>query len=237
MAYYEADTFGHAVGTGRPVAEMCASKETSFEHFGAKQAHYDTHAVIYYEGDPAKRLYELASGTVMLYKLLPDGRRQVVEVLRPGDLFGLSGAEENDCTAETLTDAKVNEIDLRHIEKSADLQRHLTKCLTKQMRVLHEHAVLLGRKSAVERVASFLMHLVPNRGGLGCTGPVDESEDGYDLQLHMTRQEIADYLGLTIETVSRVVSDMKRRGIIRVDRSDKIHLNKVCGLCQMTGMH
>ncbi len=84
MAYYEADTFGHAVGTGRPVAEMCASKETSFEHFGAKQAHYDTHAVIYYEGDPAKRLYELASGTVMLYKLLPDGRRQVVEVLAPG---------------------------------------------------------------------------------------------------------------------------------------------------------
>jgi CRP/FNR family transcriptional regulator len=53
----------------------------------------------------------------------------------------------------------------------------------------------------------------------------------------MTRQEIADYLGLTIETVSRVVSDLKRRGVIRVDRADQIHLNKVCSLCQMTGMH
>ncbi|QDG79800.1 cyclic nucleotide-binding domain-containing protein [Labrenzia sp. PHM005] len=216
---------------------MCATEQASFEDFGAKRAHFETHAVIYYEGDPAKRLYELVSGTVMLYKLLPDGRRQVVEVLRPGDLFGFSGTEENDCTAETLTDAQVNEISLKQVENSSELQRLLTKSLTNQMRLLHEHAVLLGRKSAVERVASFLIHLVPDRGGLGCVGPNDGSADGFDLQLHMTRQEIADYLGLTIETVSRVVSDMKRRGIIRVDRSDKIHLNKVCGLCQMTGMH
>lgn len=105
------------------------------------------------------------------------------------------------------------------------------------MRLLHEHAVLLGRKSAVERVASFLMHLVPDRGGAGCVGPEDDTEDSYDLQLHMTRQEIADYLGLTIETVSRVVSDLKRRGVIRVDKADKIYLNRVCTLCQMTGMH
>ncbi|WP_420411690.1 Crp/Fnr family transcriptional regulator [Roseibium sp.] len=237
MAYTDAGTYGHGAGAGRTAAAMCATEQASFEDFGAKRAHFETHAVIYYEGDPAKRLYELVSGTVMLYKLLPDGRRQVVEVLRPGDLFGFSGTEENDCTAETLTDAQVNEISLKQVEKSSELQRLLTKCLTNQMRLLHEHAVLLGRKSAVERVASFLIHLVPDRGGLGCVGPNDDSADGFDLQLHMTRQEIADYLGLTIETVSRVVSDMKRRGIIRVDRSDKIHLNKVCGLCQMTGMH
>lgn len=237
MAYYEADAFGQGASAGRLSAPVCATPASSFEDFGAKRSQFETHAVIYYEGDPARRLYELVSGTVMLYKLLPDGRRQVVEVLRPGDLFGFSGMEENDCTAETLTDAQVNEIDLKHVEQSADMQRLLTKCLTNQMQTLHEHAVLLGRKSAVERVASFFMHLVPHRGGVGCTGPEDESSDGFDLQLHMTRQEIADYLGLTIETVSRVVSDMKRRGIIRVDRSDKIHLNKVCGLCQMTGMH
>lgn len=237
MGYYEAGAYGQGASSAHSAAPMCASQTTSFEDFGAKRSQYDTHAVIYYEGDPAKRLYELVSGSVMLYKLLPDGRRQVVEVLRPGDLFGFSGMEENDCTAETLTDAQVNEIDLKHVEQSADMQRLLTKCLTNQMRILHEHAVLLGRKSAVERVASFLMHLVPDRGGVGCAGPEDANEDGYDLQLHMTRQEIADYLGLTIETVSRVVSDMKRRGVIRVDRSDKIHLNKVCGLCQMTGMH
>lgn len=237
MAYFDAGTPGQGAGARPQGVPLCTSGRTSFSDFGGKTSRFDTHAVIYYEGDPAKRLYELVKGSVMLYKLLPDGRRQVVEVLRPGDIFGLAGGEENDCTAETLTDAEVQEIDLRHVEGSDALQRTLTRCLTNQMRVLHEHAVLLGRKSAVERVASFLMHLVPERGGVGCIGPSEVSDDGYDLQLHMTRQEIADYLGLTIETVSRVVSDLKRRGVIRVDKADKIHLNKVCSLCQMTGMH
>lgn len=237
MAYLEASVYGQGGVPRRGEAPPSAKRTASFGDYGAKPARYEGHAVIFYEGDPAKRLYQLAKGTVMLYKLLPDGRRQVVEMLRPGDIFGLSGADENDCTAETLTTAEVNEIDLKQVERSHELQRLLTKCLTQQMSVLHEHAVLLGRKSAVERVASFLMHLVPERGGVNCVGPSDEACDGFDIQLHMTRQEIADYLGLTIETVSRVVSDMKRRGIIRVDRSDKIHLNKVCGLCQMTGTH
>jgi len=237
MALLEAGTAGHVAGASHPGVALGVSRPASFSDFGGKAAQYEAHSVIYYEGDPAKRLYELVKGTVMLYKLLPDGRRQVVEVLRPGDIFGLAGGEEYDCTSETLTDAEVHEIDLRQVERSDELQRTLTKCLTNQMRVLHEHAVLLGRKSAVERVASFFLHLVPERGGAGCIGPRDEADDGYDLHLHMTRQEIADYLGLTIETVSRVVSDLKRRGVIRVEKADKIHLNKVCSLCQMTGMH
>ncbi|MEP0233925.1 MULTISPECIES: helix-turn-helix domain-containing protein [Roseibium] len=239
MAYLEHEAngqYGAARAAARP---MAVATQPTFEAFGAKLTKFGAHDVVYYEGDEAKRLYQLASGTIMLFKLLPDGRRQVVEILRPGDIFGLSAGEEQDCTAETLTEATVREVDLKQVEASVDLQRQLTKCLTNQMNILHEHAVLLGRKSAVERVASFLMYLVPNRGGgVGCVGPdPSKSDDGCDLQLHMTRQEIADYLGLTIETVSRVVSDLKRRGVIRIDRSDKIHLNRICGLCQMTGIH
>lgn len=237
MAYLEYEAIGQAAGGRRPIGHPLKGSSASFSSFGAKRTGLNAHQVVYYEGDSAKRLYELASGTVMLFKLLPDGRRQVVEVLRPGDIFGLSSEDEYDCTAETLTPSEIHEIDLRQVEASADLQRQLTKCLTQQMQVLHEHAVLLGRKSAMERVASFLMYLIPNRGGVGCMGPVEDSEDGCDLQLHMTRQEIADYLGLTIETVSRVVSELKRRGIIRIDRADKIHLNRICSLCQMTGIH
>lgn len=237
MAYLEASVIDHGA-VARPTGRTpCSPAKSNLSDFGGKSTAYETHAVVYYEGDPAKRLYELVRGSIMLYKLLPDGRRQVVEVLRPGDIFGLASSDENDCTAETLTSSIVQEIDLRQVERSQELQSILTKSLTSQMHVLHEHAVLLGRKSAVERVASFLMHLVPDRGGLGCAGPEDEENDGFDLQLHMTRQEIADYLGLTIETVSRVVSDLKRRGVIRVDKADKIHLNKVCSLCQMTGIH
>lgn len=237
MAYLDVRTSARIAGAASGSAPICAPGKTSFAEFGGRAAQYGTHAVIYYEGDPVKRLYELVKGSVMLYKLLPDGRRQVVEVLRPGDIFGLAGSDEHDCTAETLTDAEVQEVDLRQVERSDELQRALAKCLTNQMRALHEHAVLLGRKSAVERVASFLMYLVPDRGGTSCVGPGDDTEDGFDLELHMTRQEIADYLGLTIETVSRVVSDLKRRGVIRADRADRIHLNRVCGLCQMTGIH
>ncbi|MCX2723614.1 Crp/Fnr family transcriptional regulator [Roseibium salinum] len=236
MAYFDVGA-GQISGVRPSGAPVCAPGKTSFADFGGKAARYGAHAVVYYQGDPVKRLYELVKGSVMLYKLLPDGRRQVVEVLRPGDVFGLAGSDEYDCTAETLTEAEVQEIELRHVERSDELQRSLAKCLTNQMRALHEHAVLLGRKSAVERVASFLMYLVPDRGGASCIGPVGDADDGFDLHLHMTRQEIADYLGLTIETVSRVVSDLKRRGVIRADKADRIHLNRVCGLCQMTGMH
>lgn len=239
MAYLEQDSNAVYGGMNRPSTKIEKDVDlATFGDFGAKLATYNVHDVVYYEGDTAKRLYQLSTGTVMLFKLLPDGRRQVVEVLRPGDIFGLASDNEHDCTAETLTDVKVYEIELRQVEASVDLQRHLTKCLTQQMQVLHEHAVLLGRKSAIERVASFLMYLVPNRGGTGCIGPdPDKEDDSCDLLLHMTRQEIADYLGLTIETVSRVVSDLKRRGVIRIDRSDRIHLNRICSLCRMTGIH
>jgi len=237
MAYLQHESAGQAAVRQNVLDRLPDTAGASFAAFGAKRTRFESHDVIYYEGDPAKRIYELSSGTVMLFKLLPDGRRQVVEVLRPGDIFGLSNGDEYDCTAETLMPSEVHEIDLKQVESSVELQRKLTKCLTHQMHVLHEHAVLLGRKSAIERVASFLMYLVPNRGGVGCVGPADENNDGCDIHLHMTRQEIADYLGLTIETVSRVVSELKRRGVIRIDRADRIHLNKVCSLCQMTGIH
>ncbi|WP_208983496.1 Crp/Fnr family transcriptional regulator [Pannonibacter carbonis] len=216
-------------GTAEASATLCS--------FGAKSVQFRPHEVVYFEGDPADRIFEVARGTIMLFKLLPDGRRQVVEILRTGDIFGIPNGSEQDCTAETLTDAKVNSLDLSQVETSAAVQRQLTKCLIAQMQSLHEHAVLLGRKSATERVASFLMHLVPERGTNSCAGPVDEANDSRQVKLHMTRQEIADYLGLTIETVSRVISDMKRRGLINVERNDEIRLNKVCAVCQLTGRH
>ncbi len=96
--------------------------------------------------------------------------------------------------------------------------------------------MLLGRKSAAERVASFLMRFVPNRGVMGCVGPRSASDDKV-VVLRMTRQEIADYLGLTIETVSRVLSDMKRRGLISIEKNDRIRLGDVCRVCKLTGIH
>jgi CRP/FNR family transcriptional regulator, nitrogen fixation regulation protein len=127
-------------------------------------------------------------------------------------------------------------LDRRDIERSTELQSHINHCLVSRIEALHSHAVLLGRKSAHERVASFLMRFVPNRGVVGCPGPKSDSDDRV-VVLRMTRQEIADYLGLTIETVSRVLSDLKRRGVISIEKNDRIRLNSVCRVCKMTGIH
>lgn len=198
---------------------------------------FDSHEVLFHEDDAADHLYEVASGSIMLYRLLADGRRQVVDILSAGDLFGMSVTGIYDCSAETLVPSDVRVLDKREIERSADLQNHVNRCLMGRIEALHSHAVLLGRKSAAERVASFLMRFVPNRGMIGCTGPKAGGGDEKVVVLRMTRQEIADYLGLTIETVSRVLSDLKRRGIIAIEKNDRIRLTDVCRVCRLTGIH
>ncbi|WP_186385870.1 MULTISPECIES: Crp/Fnr family transcriptional regulator [unclassified Stappia] len=232
MAYLDrtSETIGQQRVTGRAVREVAKTPT-------ARVQRHEQHHVIFYEGDQAERIFELQDGIVMLYKLLPDGRRQVVEILNRGMIFGTAGGERYDCSAETLTPVRLAVHDRREVDASAVLQSHVAKCLMSQMERLHEHAMLLGRKSAMERVASYLIRMVPNRGGEGCTGPLSETCDPHDLVLTMTRQEIADYLGLTIETVSRVISELKRRGVIRLERQDRIHVTRVCGLCQLTGIH
>jgi CRP/FNR family transcriptional regulator len=85
-------------------------------------------------------------------------------------------------------------------------------------------------------VASFLMRWVPGRGDYRCPGPRD-GEDRTEFKLEMTRQEIADYLGLTIETVSRTLTKFKRRGIVAIDKLDEICVRDICTLCRMTGTH
>ena len=194
------------------------------------------HDAVFYEGDPAERVYELIEGAVMLFKLLPDGRRQVVEVVAPNALFGIVAGKLYDCNAETLTPSVVRILDRRELEGSAQFQGHVAACLREQIERLHDHAVLLGRKSAFERVATFLMRFVPARGQPGCSGPEGEKDEQL-IELTMTRQEIADYLGLTIETVSRVISDLKRRGLVAIEKQDRIRLTDVCGICRLTGTH
>ena len=202
----------------------------------AQRHAFAPHDVIFFEGDPANRVYELGEGALMLYKLLPDGRRQVVEIVAAGDLFGLDDGDIHECSAEALTPVVVLSYDRGHVERSPEFQRRLAACMRVKLSSLHEHAVLLGRKSALERVASFIMRLVPNRGGYHCVGRAGEA-DPAQVRLTMTRQEIADYLGLTIETVSRAFSELKRRGLVVAIRQDELRIVDVCGMCRLTGAH
>lgn len=235
MAYLEHTAAGGAV-EAHPNFDIDKLWAEYIDSPKAKRHTLKPHDVVFYESDPADRLYELISGSVMLYKLLPDGRRQVVEILGPGDLFGLHGGKYFDCTAESLTNAEIRVLNRRDIDHSLGLQQHVGRCLIAKMESMHDHAMLLGRKSAMERVASFLMRLVPNRGMIDCPGPAHEIDEKL-VELSMTRQEIADYLGLTIETVSRAISELKRRGLVRIEKQDKILITRVCGICKLTGMH
>lgn len=195
------------------------------------------HTIIFMEGDDADKIHEIVEGAVMLYKLLPDGRRQVVELLSAGDIFGVSALKQRDCAAETLTNAVVVCYEKHQVGNSPALQQKITGCLTRKLHDMHDHAVTLGRKSALERVTTFLMRFVAGRGGAECIGRKLNGPDEAVVHLAMTRQEIADYLGLTIETVSRAFSELRRRGAIVIDRQDEVRITDVCGLCQLTGAH
>jgi CRP/FNR family transcriptional regulator, nitrogen fixation regulation protein len=237
MAYVDRSTTSCLNATGVPVGGLADGPWSELIRMGrSKTLKFQSHEVIFYEGDPATRFYEVTEGALMLFKLLPDGRRQVVEVLSAGALFGIAAHDVYDCSAETLVPTSVRAIERRDLDASPSAQRHVTSCLLTQLETLHDHAVLLGRKSAFERVATFLMRFVPQRGIIGCIGPQTEKDESV-IVLTMTRQEIADYLGLTIETVSRVISDLRRRGVITIEKQDRIRITKVCGICQLTGAH
>lgn len=212
----------------------------SFEACGnapkSRTLSYKQRQLIVDEGDVATAIYEVVEGGVLLFKLLPDGRRQIIEVLGVGDVFGLSPNGISDVAAEALTAARVAIYEKRRVDSEPELRDRIFAKLRSQMCALHDHALLLGRKSAHERVATFIMRLVPGRGGHACGGPIDGS-DQTKIDLAMTRQEIADYLGLTIETVSRAFSALKRDGVIAYERQDVVSIGSVCRLCRLTGSH
>ena len=199
-----------------------------------RQIHFAPRTLIFLEGDEGQSIFQVLHGSVMLYKLLPDGRRQVVEVLAAGDVFGFSRARVRTSSAETLAATRCLVMRREFIEQSPVLSQWLNARLLSQLCALQEHITLLGRKSATERVTSFLIRFIPGRGDHDCLGP-QVSEDDASVRLTMTRQEIADYLGLMIETVSRVLTRLKRCGLLTISRLDEIYVRDVCCLCRLTG--
>jgi CRP-like cAMP-binding protein len=201
-----------------------------------RDLHFPPRSLIFRAGDCANSLFQVDHGVVMLYQLLPDGRRQVVELLQEGDVFGFSAAPVRDCSAETLVETSCTAFDRAAVERSPALMGRLSASAFSQLCGLHEHIMLLGRKSASERIASFLMRCIPGRGRGKCPGP-PKGDDSACVPLAMTRLEIADFLGLTIETVSRVLTRLKRDGVLSIKRLDEVGVCDVCRLCRLSGTH
>jgi len=166
------------------------------------------HDHLYFEEDPRSGVYEVISGTVIQYTLLADARRRIEAFSRPGDLlaFGFTGLHDEN--AEALTDAQVNfiprsvfEAALRDLPGFRDAVFRRIEAMLREAR---RQSTLIGWKSAAQRTASFLIFLEER-----FCDPVSGI-----VRIPMTRRDIADYLGLTIETVSRMISRLKENGII-----------------------
>lgn len=162
-------------------------------------ATYKAGREVYAEGDSIDKCYKVDTGAVRVYRLLSDGRRQVVSFHLPGEIFGFEAGSNHCFFAEAITETTLAVFGRRHMqERSRDL---LALALAGMARA-QQHLLVIGRQCAVERIAAFLIDLCERQGG--CR----------QLRLPMSRQDIADYLGLTIETVSRVVTKLKARSVI-----------------------
>ena len=167
---------------------------------------YRRGAEIFGEAEPAEYLYQVIDGAVRSYKLLSDGRRQIGAFHLAGDVFGLENCEAHRFTAEAIVDTTVRlarRVNLASVaERDATVARDLLRMTASNLQHAEDHMLLLGRKTALERVAAFLLEMDRRLTAAGV------------MALPMCRRDIADYLGLTLETVSRALSVLHDKDIL-----------------------
>jgi len=167
---------------------------------------YKKGSEIFGEKEPADYVYQVVTGAVRSYKLLSDGRRQIGAFHLAGDIFGLEIGTDHRFTAEAVIDTTVRLMKRRSLELAAasdvTVARNLLGMTTSNLRHAEDHMLLLGRKTSLERVAAFLIEMDRRSTAAGI------------LALPMCRRDIADYLGLTLETVSRALSRLHGLGIL-----------------------
>jgi CRP-like cAMP-binding protein len=187
----------------------------ALEQIGTRRT-FTANDEIYAEGDASDSWYRVVSGTVRICKLMADGRRHVAEFCFAGDCFGLDTADERLYAAEAVDDVTVVRYPRRATERLVDdnprLARRLCDMTLRDLAHAQSRMLLLGRMTAAERVASFLLELRERR------------DAGRVIDVPMSRNDIADYLGLTIETVCRVLSAFKRKGAIALPNAHRIEL-------------
>jgi len=187
----------------------------ALEHIGARLS-FSRNAEVYAEGDGSDSWYKVVSGTVRVCKLLADGRRHIAKFCFSGDCFGVDDINERPYSAEAVDNAVVMRYRRNATEQLIDhnpaLARLLRNTMVRDLAHAHGRTLLLGRMTAPERVAAFLLEMFEQR---------DRTKI---LDLPMSRNDIAGYLGLTIETVCRVLSSFKREGVIAIPNPHRIEL-------------
>jgi CRP-like cAMP-binding protein len=165
---------------------------------------------LFSEGDPADHDFKVVSGAMLTYRLLPDGRRHVHDFHISGEYLGFGNQATHTLAAQALTDCTIVRYRRRTVEELIEqhpsIARNLVAVLSHELTAAQDRMLLLGRKTALERLASFLLQLARRIGG--------EAAANWTLHLFMTRTDIADHLGLTMETVSRGFNRLRRLGAI-----------------------
>lgn len=194
---------------------VCAALDRAelreLEHL-SRHAHFVSGQTVFAQEEITTSFYNLLEGVLRLYKLLPDGRRQIVGFALPGDFLGMTASARRGFSADAIGPVTVCRFSKspfsRFIEDKPHLLRRINELTVRELNQAQEHMVLLGRRSAEERVASFLIGWRDRLSRLrGPSGSVP---------LPMSRMDIADFLGLTIETVSRTFTKLERDGVIEI---------------------
>ncbi len=169
-------------------------------------------APLFDEGEPADHVYNVTSGTLKVYKLLPDGRRQVTGFLLAGDFLGLANEDDYAYSAEAVTHCSLCRFPRRKLEilmqRFPKVEQRLLSIASNELAAAQEQMLLLGRKTAREKIASFLL-LLANRAR-------QRGMSDSPVSVPMSRTDIGDFLGLTTETVSRTFTQLKQGNLIRL---------------------
>ena len=167
------------------------------------------------EGDPAEHVFKVVEGALRAVRLLPDGRRYITEFLLPGDYIGLAENGTYSQSIEAVSEAKLVKYARRRFEAFLDTDpragKHFFGLVCGELSATQERLLLLGRKTALERIATFLLATADRN-----------SVDATEVELPMSRSDIADYLGLTIETVSRVLTQLRSNGVIALPSANRV---------------
>jgi len=182
-----------------------------------KNIEVPAHTTLFREGDPADHLFNVTAGVVKIYKLLPDGRRQITGFLFPGDFLGLAYDANYVYSAEAVTPAALCRFSrtklLALCDEMPHMEKHISATTSHELAAAQDQMLLLGRKTAQEKIASFLLMLLRR---LRPHAEQPPKEDASLLSLPMSRSDIGDYLGLTIETVSRTFTHLRKKGVIKL---------------------
>ncbi len=187
---------------------------------------------LFYEGDAADALFNVTLGAIKVYKLLADGRRQITGFLFPGDFLGLALHNRYTYSAEAVTTARVCRFTRIALEKLLDeypaLEKRLLQSASNELAAAQDQMLLLGRKTAKERIATFLLSLADREQRRG------EASDIVDLP--MSRNDIGDYLGLTVETVSRTFTRLRKSELIELRGAHHVALLDRDALMELAGI-